>query len=125
MSLYKESIAFGASSAITLASTLVLATSTFAQSSGNTIVHTNVVNTLGSKNPITVNRESHSRVTNPGSNNIHIDTNIVVAGSCHQSTVNNNVSHEGSKGVNSNIVVDVCNPAAGAASGRQNVRKNR
>lgn len=117
MSLRKISIA--CTSVIFLAA----AAPSFAQSNGNSVVHNNVVNTLGSSTPVTVNRESHSRITNPGSANVHVDNNIVLSGSCGKSTVNNNVSHQGSIGATTNVVVDVCNPAANSSGGRQNVRR--
>jgi hypothetical protein len=117
MSLRKISLA------LTSAVFLAAGAPAFAQSNGNSVVHNNVVNTLGSSTPVTVNRESHSRITNPGSANVHVDNNIVVSGSCGKSTVNNNVSHEGSIGATTNVVVDVCNPAANAPGGRHNVRR--
>jgi hypothetical protein len=117
MSLRKISLAF--TSAVVLAA----GSPAFAQSNGNSVVHNNVVNSLGSSTPVTVNRESHSRITNPGSANVHVDNNIILSGSCGRSTVNNNVSHEGSIGAVTNVVVDVCNPAANAPSGRHNVRR--
>jgi hypothetical protein len=84
----------------------------FAQSNGNTVVHNNVVNSLGSSAPITVNRKSHSVINNPGIGNVHVDNNLVLSGSCGKSTVNNNVSHQGSIGASTNVVVDVCIPNA-------------
>jgi hypothetical protein len=107
----------------------VFSTATFAQSNGqsngNTVVHTNVVNSLGSSTPITVNRESHSVINNPGIGNVHVDNNLVLSGSCGKSTVNNNVSHQGSIGASTNVVVDVCLPDANGnlPDGRQNRRR--
>jgi hypothetical protein len=97
----------------------------FAQSNGNTVVHNNVVNSLGSSTPITVNRESHSVINNPGVGNVHVDNNLVLSGSCGKSTVNNNVSHQGSIGASTNVVVDVCMPDANGnlPGGRQNRRR--
>jgi hypothetical protein len=103
----------------------VFSTAAFAQSNGNTVVHTNVVNSLGSSTPITVNRESHSVINNPGIGNVHVDNNLVLSGSCGKSTVNNNVSHQGSIGASTNVVVDVCMPDANGnlPSGRHNHRR--
>ena len=110
-----------------LASAVILAAGApaFAQSNGNTVVHTNVVNSLGSNKPVTVNRESHSVINNPGIGNVHVDNNLVLSGSCGKSTVNNNVSHQGSIGASTNVVVDVCIPNANSSfpGGRQNHRR--
>ncbi len=104
MSLRKISVA--------LTSVVVLAAGipAFAQSNGNSVVHNNVVNSLGSSTPITVNRESHSVINNPGIGNVHVDNNLVLSGSCGKSKVHNNVSHQGSIGASTNVVVDVCIP---------------
>lgn len=103
----------------------VFSTAAFAQSNGNTVVHNNVVNSLGSSTPITVNRESHSVINNPGVGNVHVDNNLVLSGSCGKSTVNNNVSHQGSIGASTNVVVDVCMPDANGnlPGGRHNRRR--
>ncbi len=121
MSLRKISIAF--TSAVVLAASAPA----FAQSNGNTVVHNNVVNSLGSSTPITVNRESRSVINNPGIGNVHVDNNLVLSGSCGKSTVNNNVSHQGSIGASTNVVVDVCIPDANGnlnvPGGRHNRRR--
>jgi hypothetical protein len=121
MSLRKISIA------LTSAVVLAAGTPAFAggQSNGNSVVHNNVVNSLGSSTPITVNRESHSVINNPGIGNVHVDNNLVLSGSCGKSTVNNNVSHQGSIGASTNVVVDVCMPDANGnlPGGRQNRRR--
>jgi hypothetical protein len=112
---------------LVLTSVVVLAAGApaFAQSNGNTVVHNNVVNSLGSTNPITVNRESRSVINNPGVGNVHVDNNLVLSGSCGKSTVNNNVNHQGSIGASTNVVVDVCIPNANGnlSSGRHNRRR--
>jgi hypothetical protein len=116
MSLRKISIA------LTSGVALAAATPAFAQSNGNTVGNNNVVNALGSRTPITVNNSSNSRITNPGSANVHLNNTIVVSGSGGRSTVNNNVNHQGSIGASPSVVVDLRNPAANAPVGRQNAR---
>jgi hypothetical protein len=116
MSLRKISIA------LTSVVALAAGAPALAQSNGNTVVHNNSVNALGSRTPVTVNNESHSTIKNPGGANVHLTTTIVVSGSGGRSTVNNNVSHQGSVGASPSVVVDLRNPAANAPVSRQNVR---
>lgn len=99
------------------------ATVTNAQSVGNTINNTSVVNTLGTGTAVNNNRTSRSEIRNPGGANVHNDIQIGVYDSCGQSTVNNDVNHQGSTGAQVSVNVDVCNPAAGAQSGRRNIRR--
>jgi hypothetical protein len=94
-----------------------------AQSVGNTVNNTSVNNTLGTGRAVTTNRNSRSEIRNSGGSNVHNDIQIGVHDGCGQSTVNNNVSHQGSIGSQTSVNVDLCNPAAGAPSGRQNIRK--
>jgi hypothetical protein len=96
---------------------------TSAQSVGNTINNTSVVNTLGTGTAVNNNRTSRSEIRNPGGANVHSDIQIGAHDSCGQSTVNNNVSHQGSIGAQVSVNVDVCNPAAGAQGGRRNIRR--
>jgi hypothetical protein len=96
---------------------------TSAQSVGNTINNTSVVNTLGTGTAVNNNRTSRSEIRNPGGANVHNDIQIGVYDSCGQSTVNNDVNHQGSIGAQVSVNVDVCNPAAGAQSGRRNIRR--
>ena len=96
---------------------------TSAQSVGNTINNTSVVNTLGTGNAVTNNRTSRSEIRNPGGANVHNDIQIGVYDGCGQSTVNNDVNHQGSIGAQVSVNVDLCNPAAGAQGGRRNIRR--
>jgi hypothetical protein len=96
---------------------------TSAQSVGNTINNTSVVNTLGTGTAVNNNRTSRSEIRNPGGANVHNDIQIGAQDSCGQSTVNNDVSHQGSTGAQVSVNVDVCNPAAGAQGGRRNIRR--
>lgn len=97
--------------------------STSAQSSGNTVNNTSVVNTLGTGTAVNNSRTSRSEIRNPGGANVHSDIQIGVHDSCGQSTVNNNVSHQGSTGAQVSVNLDLCNPAAGAQGGRRNIRR--
>lgn len=96
---------------------------TSAQSVGNTVNNTSVVNTLGTGTAVNNNRTSRSEIRNPGGANVHNDIQIGVHDSCGQSTVNNDVSHQGSIGSQVSINLDLCNPAAGAQGGRRNNRR--
>jgi hypothetical protein len=87
-------------------------------STGNTVNNTNVVNTLGTGRPVTVNRESTSNINNPSGPNVHNDSQITLSDGCGQSRVNNNVSHRGSIGAVTSVSVDLCNPAAGGSRRR-------
>jgi hypothetical protein len=103
----------------------VLSTASFsgAQSVGNTINNTSVSNTLGTGSAVTTNRSSRSEIRNSGGANVHNDIQIGVHDGCGESVVNNDVSHEGSIGAQVSVNVDVCNPTAGAAGGRRNIRR--
>ncbi len=109
--------------ATVLGGVLSTASLTGAQSSGNTVNNTSVTNTLGTGQPVTINRNSRSEIRNPSGSNVHNDIQIGVHDGCGQSTVNNNVSHQGSTGSQVSVNVDLCNPAAGAAGGRRNNRR--
>jgi hypothetical protein len=103
----------------------VFSTASFAdaQSVGNTVNNTSVSNTLGTGSAVTTNRNSRSEIRNSGGSNVHSDIQMGVHDGCGQSVVNNNVSHQGSTGSQVSVNVDLCNPAAGAAAGRQNIRR--
>jgi hypothetical protein len=93
-----------------------------AQSVGNTVNNVSVSDTLGTGRAVTTNRNSRSEIRNSGGSNVHNDIQIGVHDGCGQSAVNNNVSHQGSVGAQVSVNVDLCNPAAGGAGGRQNIR---
>jgi hypothetical protein len=94
-----------------------------AQSVGNTVNNISVSDTLGTGNAVTTNRNSRSEIRNSGGSNVHNDIQIGVHDGCGRSVVNNNVNHQGSIGAQVSVNVDLCNPAAGAAVGRQNTRR--
>jgi hypothetical protein len=106
-----------------LGGTLSTASFVGAQSVGNTVNNTSVSNTLGTGSAVTTNRNSRSEIRNSGGANVHNDIQIGVHDGCGQSVTNNNVSHQGSTGAQVSVNVDVCNPAAGAPSGRHNNRR--
>jgi hypothetical protein len=83
----------------------------FAQSTGNTINHTDVFNGMGSGGqPISRIRNSRSRIENPSGANVHNDIQIGVSDTCGKSKNTNNTSHIGSTGASVSVNVDVCNP---------------
>jgi hypothetical protein len=84
---------------------------TFAQSTGNTINHTDVFNGMGSGGQaITRTRNSRSRIENPSGANVHSDIQIGVSDTCGKFKNTNNTSHSGSTGASVSVNVDVCNP---------------
>jgi hypothetical protein len=83
----------------------------FAQSTGNTIEHTDVFNGMGSGGqPITRTRNSRSRIENPSGANVHSDIQIGVSDTCGKFKNTNHTSHLGSTGASVSVNVDVCNP---------------
>jgi hypothetical protein len=83
----------------------------FAQSTGNTINHTDVFNGMGSGGQ-TINRtrNSRSRINNPSGANVHNDIQIGVSDTCGKLNNTNNTEHSGSTGASVSVNVDVCNP---------------
>jgi predicted SpoU family rRNA methylase len=109
--------------ATVMGGTLSIASFASAQSVGNTVNNTSVVNTLGTGRAVTTNRNSRSEIRNSGGANVHNDIQIGVHDGCGQSVNNNNVNHQGSVGAQVSVGVDLCNPAAGGGGGRQNIRR--
>ncbi len=83
----------------------------FAQSTGNTINHTDVFNGMGNGGqPVTRTRNSRSRINNASGANVHSDIQIGVSDTCGKSKNTNNTEHTGSTGASVSVNVDVCNP---------------